>query len=154
MILQQKIKAYIRTATAHASRLRDIRVAGQVLFVIIVLLVSWSGVKAIDTNYTLEKQIAALQQQNSVQALQNTNLGLQNDYLNTTQYLELSARQNFGLAAPGEKELIVPEAVALAYTTPVPKTAQPQAAAASLPWYQRNAQAWLDFFLHRPPVAN
>lgn len=129
-------------------QLRDVRVAGQVLFVIIVLLVSWSGVKAIDANYRLQQQIATLDEQNKVQELENNNLKLQNNYYNSNQYLELSARQNFGLGAPGETELAVPASVALAYTVPEPKPPAPKPNSEP-PAYQRNMQAWVDFFLHR-----
>jgi len=145
---KHRLKNSARLARAYVMSLRDVRVAGQVLFAVIVLLVSWSGVKAIDANYVLEKQIATLQQQNAVQELENGNLKLQNDYYNSDQYLELSARQSFGLAAAGEKELIVPKSVALAYTVTEPKRATKQAAG-TVPGWQRNLQAWLDFFLHR-----
>src|SRR5947209_4249769 len=104
---------YQQKAMLYVQRLSDIRFAGQMLFVIIVLLISWSGVKTIQSNYVLQKQISALKQQTDVQKLENNNLGLQNQYLKTNQYLELSARQNFGLANPGEKEVVVPESVAL-----------------------------------------
>jgi cell division protein FtsL len=148
-----KIKQYAPLAFSHASRLRDIRVVGQLLFVVVVLLVSWSGVKAIDTNYTLQKQITALQQQNTLQQLENNNLKLQNRYYDSEQYLELSARQSFGLAAPGEKEVIVPQAVALSYTIPGPK-APPIKPSVRQPFYERNLEAWLNFFLHRDPATN
>jgi cell division protein FtsB len=148
----QKLQHYAKVAYSYLSRLRDVRVAGQVVFVVIVLLVSWSGVKSIDTNYALQKQISQLQQQNTVEQLQNNNQKLQNDYYNSDQYLELSARQNFGLAAPGETELIVPKAVALSYTTPLPTSATTKDASGNIPFYERNVQAWINFFLHRPPV--
>jgi cell division protein FtsB len=135
-------------------RLGDIRFVGQLLFVAIVLLISWSGIKTIQTNYGLQKQISVLNQQNTVQRLQNNNLALQNDYLNSNQYLELSARQNFGLAAPGEQELIVPASVALSYTTNVPSPSTPIPASAHQPAYQRHFEAWVDFFLHRPNTSN
>jgi hypothetical protein len=64
---QDKALAYIR-------RFNDIRFAGQVLFVVIILLVSWSGIKSIQTNYGLQKQISALDQQNNVQRLENNNI--------------------------------------------------------------------------------
>ncbi len=147
---KKQIEAYGRMVLEYIGRLRDVRVAGQVLFVVIVLLVSWSGVKAIDANFSLQKQISALQQQNDLQQLENSNLQLQNDYYNSKQYLELSARQNFGLALPGEKELLVPQAVAMSYVVPAPKQAT-QAAAGKLPFYERNWQAWMNFFLHRQP---
>jgi cell division protein FtsB len=143
-----KIKTdYIKQLTGFLQKLSDIRFAGQVIFVVIVLLVSWSGIKSIQANYGLQRQIAALEQENKLQQLRNQNLALQNEYYNSNQYLELAARKNFGLAAPGEKEIVVPEAVALAYTIDIPK---PKAARAEdQPGYERNIQSWFDFFLHR-----
>ena len=151
MRIPQKIKHYTKVAYLAVWRLRDVRLAGQVLFVVIVLLVSWSGVKAIDANFTLQKRIASLQQQNAVQQLENNNLALQNTYFNSNQYLELSARQNFGLGLPGETELVVPKSVALKYIVKQPSTDQALSTPAQVPVYQRNLQAWVDFFLHRHP---
>ena len=143
-----QIKTQIDRITDFLRRLGDIRFAGQILFVIIVLLISWSGIKTIQTNYGLQKQISALNQRNAVQQLQNDNLALQNDYFNSNQYLELAARQNFGLAAPGEKEVIVPQSVALSYTTDLAPPKQPTAKDHQ-PAYQRNFESWVNFFLHR-----
>lgn len=150
--MYQKIKTLLERygIIEFVYRLQDVRFAGLVLFLIVVLLISWSGVKAIETNYQLQKQISALKQQTEVQRLKNTNLELQNKYYNTDQYLELSARQNFGLAAPGEKVLIVPKDVALSHTVPETKAAADVAKPRDKqPRYQRNLQAWVNFFLHR-----
>lgn len=135
--------------TAFAQRLTDVGFLGQVLFVILVLLISWSGIKTIQTNYGLQKQITTLNQKNSLQKLQNENLKLKNQYYNSNQYLELAARQNFGLAMAGEKEVIVPEKVALSYTAKLPSAEKPIEAKAKQPAYQRNFEAWVNFFLHR-----
>ncbi len=140
---------YKEKALFYLQRLSDVRFLGQVVFVVIVLLISWSGVKSIQTNYGLQKQISALNQQNTLQKLQNDNLELQNQYLNSNQYLELSARENFGLSAAGEKEVVVPKRVALSYTINVPGTDKPEAAKAKQPAYQRNFESWVDFFLYR-----
>ena len=148
-----EINIYKEKVLLFLQRLGDIRFAGQVLFVIIVLLISWSGIKTIQTNYGLQKQISVLKQQNSVQKLKNTDLALQNDYFNSNQYLELAARQNFGLAAPGEQELIVPASVALSYSANLPTPAAPPTASAQQPAYQRHFQAWINFFLHRPTTS-
>jgi cell division protein FtsL len=148
--MQEKLKPYIKHAYAFILRLQDVRFAGQMLFVVIVLLISWSGVKAIESNYQLQRQISALEQQTDIQKLKNTNLRLQNDYFSTNQYLELSARQNFGLAAPGEKELIVPKDAALAHTVPVPQiteSTKPKVTKQSR--FEQNYQAWVNFFMHR-----
>ncbi|HEX3568208.1 MAG TPA: septum formation initiator family protein [Candidatus Saccharimonadales bacterium] len=149
--MQAKIKQYQEKIMPYVYQLRDVRVMGLVMFLVVVLLISWSGAKVIDTNYGLQKQISQLEQQTQVQQLKNNNLKLQNEYYNSNQYLELTARANFGLAAPGEKELIVPQTVALAHTTNVPSLdqTQPSKAPAKQPAYQRHFQAWMDFFLHR-----
>jgi cell division protein FtsB len=144
-----QIQTYTRKVERFIRQLGDVRFAGQVLFVIIVLLISWSGIKTIQTNYSLQKQISGLKQQNDVQKLKNNNLALQNQYFNSKQYLELSARQNFGLAAPGEKEIIVPQNVALAYTADLPENSKQPSANDQQPTYQRNFESWVDFFLHR-----
>jgi len=142
---------YKQTILAIVNKLNDVRFIGQLLFLVVVLLISWSGVKVIQTNYGLQKQIDALKQQNAVQKLQNENLSLQNQYYNSNQYLELSARQNFGLAAPGEKEIIVPQQVALASTVNLPSSTSTNISPkAKQPTYQSNFESWVNFFLHRP----
>ena len=143
-----QIKNVSKTVSNFVQRLGDPRFAGQIVFVVIVLLISWSGIKSIQTNYKLQKQISELKQQNQVQKLKNQNLALQNNYLNSNQYLELSARQNFGLAAPGEKEVVVPPTVAMAYTIDLPSD-KVETAADKQPTYQRNFNAWMNFFLNR-----
>jgi len=146
-----QIKSYKKTAISFANRLNDVRFVGQMIFLVIVLLISWSGVKVIQTNYGLQKQISVLKQQNSLQQLQNENLALQNQYYSSNQYLDISARQNFSLAAPGEKEIIVPQQVALSYITNLPQpTITSTIAPSKQPAYQRNFQSWVNFFLHRP----
>ena len=135
----------------YAMQLRDVRVLGLVIFGVVVLLVSWSSIQIIQTNYDLQKQISKLQQQNDVQQLENNNLKLRNEYFNTDQYLELTARKQFGRAAPGETELLVPKTVALAHATVLSHQAAKPAVVAKThkPGYQRNFEAWMDFFLHR-----
>ncbi len=133
----------------------DVRLAGLLMFLVIVLLISWSGVKVIQSNYALQQQIAQLQQENAVQALKNDNLKLQNEYLNSNQYLELSARQDLGLGAPGETELLVPRSVALAHIVNLPDSGASSSPPSShQPTWQRNLQAWIDFYLHRSTTSD
>lgn len=146
----EKIKNFHRNP--YLRQIRDVRVAGLVVFGVLALLVSWSGVNVIQTNYDLQKQISKLEQQKQVQELENNNLRLRNEYYNTDQYLELAARRQFGKAAPGEKLLLVPKSVALAHTTdlPAPEKQATQKPQPHKPTYQKNFEAWLDFFFHRP----
>lgn len=130
--------------------LNDTKNLGLIAFGVIALLVSWSGVNSIQANYGLQKQISELSQQNTVAELENTNLKLRNEYLKTDQYLELAARRQFGKAAPGETVVNVPKKVALANTVE-PKNVAIKVATTeeSKPFYLKNLQAWVDFFLHR-----
>ena len=113
-------------------------------------MVSWSGVKTIQTNYNLQKQILKLNEEVKVQKLENNNLALENQYYNSKQYIELSARQNFGLGNPGETELIVPNSVAMSYVVTPPNTVITKVNNNSnQPIWQKNIQAWVNFFLHR-----
>jgi len=139
----------------YLRQLNDIRAWGLIIFGVIVLMVTWSGVKSVQTNYGLQRQISELQQQNQVQDLQNKNLKLKNEYLNTDQFLELAARRQLGKAAVGEQVLIVPRSVALAHTVNLPDEIthnKVNQAAVNKPTYQKNFQSWVDFFLHRPSL--
>lgn len=149
--MPEKIKQYQKKIVEYAAHLRDLRVVGLLLFLVVLLLVSWSGVKTIETNYGLQKQISGLKQENDVKKLANENLKLQNDYYKTPQYLDIAARQDFGLAAPGETVLNMPRSVALSFTVDLPKTEteEPAKPEGKQPVYQRNFQAWMDFLLHR-----
>jgi cell division protein FtsL len=145
-----KIKQNVIEIYNMRAQLRDVRLLGLFLFLIIVLLISWSGVKTIQTNYSLQKQIAQLTQENQVQQLQNNDLQLQTEYYNTNQYLELSARENLGLGAPGETELLVPKNVAMAQLAQVASSTTTMSGTNSRqPGYEKNFNAWISFLLHR-----
>jgi cell division protein FtsB len=144
-----KLEQYLTPVRAYVLSLRDVRNVGLLVFTVIVLLISWSGVKAVQTNYGLQKQIAQLQQENAVQNLEDTNLALQNQYYTTNQYKEVTARQNLGLGMAGETELLVPRGVALEHTVQQPSAAAVTSQVPKQPFWQRNFQAWINFFLHR-----
>lgn len=145
----EKIKSYQNHPTVQV--LRDSRALGLVAFGFVAVLVSWSGIKSIQTNYELQKQISKLEQQNQVTKLENENKKLENQYYQTDEFLELAARRQYGKAAPGETVYLVPKKVALAHTVDLAPagaektdTQQPHQ-----PTYQKNFEAWIDFFLHR-----
>ena len=149
--MEDKKPDRLEKITDYILQFKDVRAVGLLLFGVIVILISWSGVKVIDTNYRLQKQISQLEQQVKVQELSTANITLQNEYFQTDQYLDVAARQNFGLAAPGEAVLIVPQNVALAQTVDLADIDQvaTKKTQAKRPTYQRNFQAWIDFLLHR-----
>lgn len=145
----EKIKKYEKHPMAQ--NFKDVRFLGFLLFGVLVLLATWSGVRVIETNYDLQKQITQINQQNAVQKLQNENLKLQNEYYNSDTYLELAARKQFGKAAPGEKLFLVPKSVALAKAKELPKddNEQTQASEAKQSKYQQNLQAWMNFLFRK-----
>lgn len=128
--------------------LSDLRVVGQVFFAIIVILISWSGVKAIGANYELQKKIVRLEQEVEISKLENDNIKLENKYLETDEFLELAARRQFGKAAVGETLYIVPKKVALAQVTP-PANEDTASASSKKPQYQQNLEAWSSFFFRK-----
>jgi cell division protein FtsB len=135
-------------------QLLDPRNIALYIFGVIVLAIAWSGAKTVQNNYQLQKQITQLQQQNQLLALSNGNTFLQNQYYQSSTYLELSARQNLGLALPGEQELVVPKATALKYINP--SLATPMQSDQSSPKdtrskFIKNLEAWRDFLLGRTP---
>jgi len=150
-----KIKTFLDGK--EAKQLIDVRNIGLYIFAIIVLAISWSGVKTVQNNYQLQKKISMLQQQNGVLQLQNKNIDLQNQYLQTDEYLDLTARQNLGLAAPGEQEILVPKDVAMKYvdSSLVPKNVTANTAAPDhRSRYTKNLEAWRDFLLGRKQPSN
>lgn len=150
-----KIQNFLNSKKAR--QLTDIRNVGLYIFGIVVLAIAWSGAKTVQNNYGLQKQISTLQQQNTVLWLQNSNSYLQNQFYQTNEYLELSARQNLGLAAPGEKVLIIPQDVAMKYIDPSLKVTPASASAGTTPnqsKYSKNLEDWRDFLLGRKLFSN
>lgn len=135
----------------YIQSLNDVRNVGLLIFAVIALLVTWSGIKVVQTNYGLQKQIAVMRQENDLKRLENSNLELGNQYLETDHYLELVARRQFNKALPGEKMLVVPKSVALAHTIEPPDQAEANDTLVDDegPWYERNFNAWLDFMFRR-----
>lgn len=141
----------------QAKQLVDVRNIGLYIFGVVVLAIAWSGAKTVQNNYELQKQIDTLRQQNEVISLNNDNIGLQNEFYKTSEYLDLSARQDLGLASPGEQVLLVPKAEALKYVDPSLQTTQDstqQTQADNRPKYVRNLEDWRDFLLGRKLFSN
>jgi len=149
----EKIKTYIEKVPAFIKKyqLNDVRNIGLVLFGFMAAAVTWSGAKAIQLNFDLQKRVVVLQEQNKVQELQNETQALKNEYYKTDEYKELAARRLFGKAAPGEKVYVIPKTVALKYVSADPPPVVPATAPnpVKLPAYQQHVQDWLDFFFHR-----
>jgi len=136
------------------NQFKDIRFNGFIAFGVLVLLVSWSGVSVIEANYELQKQVSKLEQQNKVSELENQNLKLRNEYYKSNQYLELTARRQFGKGKPGETLLLVPKNIALQHAAPRQEKDIQLKSAPHIrkPFWQTNLEAWIDFFSHRGSI--
>jgi Septum formation initiator len=141
-----KLNKYYRKTVNYIEQLGDIRYSGQLIFAVIIILLTWSGIRSVETNYKLLRQINEIKQQNQLQQLENSNIDLGNQYLSSNQYLDISARQNLGLALSGEQELLVPKSVALSYVVKSPYKQSDKSVTTNNPG---NYQSWIDFFLHR-----
>ena len=68
----------------------------------------WSSLGVMQRNYALEKELDAQKQQLQLAQLQTANDQLEQSYYKTAEYQQLAARQDLGLALPGEKLLVLP----------------------------------------------
>lgn len=110
--IQEKIE--IIKKKLSDSGLYDFRLVVLVFVGLIAVSVFWNGAKIIQRNYELTQKVAEIQKENEVLELENRNKELQNQYLATDEFAELTARRVFGKASPGERVYIVPEEVAIA----------------------------------------
>ncbi len=125
--------------------LNDSRLFFMIILAVIAVSVFWNGSKIIQQNFDLSQQVAEIQRENEILELENRNKELQNEYLQTDEFAEITARRVFGRAAEGERVYIVPQDVALnaLKTNPqedefVETTEKPQ--------YQKNLEAWLNLY--------
>ena len=124
----------------------DTKNLGLYAIAIIALSVAWSSAKIIQKNYELQKQIAKVDQQVSLQEQLNKNQKLKNEYFKTDAYLDLAARQYFGKSNPGERLILVPREVAQAYVKPETVTAESTKQNKQKPKILQNWQKWIDFY--------
>ena len=78
------------------------------LFAIIAFSLTLSTAKVIQKNYTIQKDIAALEQENEVRELENQRMKYQIAYYKSDAYLELEARRKLNKAGVGEKVIAFP----------------------------------------------
>ncbi len=125
--------------------LDDPRLLGVLLLGLIGLAVVYNGAKVVQQNYELTEKIAILEEENRVLELQNRNRELEIEYYKTPEFAELKARRVNGVAAEGERVYTITEETALAaLKTPLDsETIEPES---TKPAYQRNFEAWMNFF--------
>ena len=78
------------------------------LAVAVAFLIVWQTVLVILENYALQQEVDDLKEEVAVLQLENQRLAFNIEYYKTDAYLDLAARENFNLKAPGEKVVYVP----------------------------------------------
>lgn len=125
--------------------LYDVRLVVLVMIGLIAISVFWNGAKIVQQNFELNQKVAQIQKENEILELENRNKELQNQYLATDEFAELTARRVLGKASPGESVYIVPKDVALASLTEEPEP-EIQEQESEKPQYQKNLDSWLNIY--------
>ncbi|HEX4662618.1 MAG TPA: septum formation initiator family protein [Candidatus Saccharimonadales bacterium] len=79
-----------------------------VVAVFITLSWLWGTIQAIQKNFILQQKVDDLKQEIAVDELENQTLKFQQRYLNSSEYLDLSARTHLNKVMPGEKVVNLP----------------------------------------------
>lgn len=108
---------------------------------------AWGSVSMMQRNYTLQRKVDAKERQLVLTRLEVQTLEYEKRYHASSEYQELAARRDLGLANPGEKVIILPpnSSQAINYDTELDE--QPAAAASTVK--PSNIEQWLTFLLGR-----
>lgn len=126
--------------------LYDVRLLVLGLVGLIAISVFWNGAKIVQQNFELTQKVTQINKENEILELENRNKELQNEYLATDEFAELTARRVFGKASPGERVYIVPKDVAIASLSEKPKPIEDETQESDKPQYQRNLDSWLNIY--------
>jgi len=93
-----------------------------VIAVVIAASWAWGSISMMQRNFALQKDIDAKQRELQLTELEVQTLQFEQNYYQSTEYKDLAARERLGLAAAGEKVLILPpnSATAKANGEPAP----------------------------------
>ena len=104
---------------------------------LIALSLLWNTVGALGRNFELQQQVDTLATEIEILHLENDTLRFQRLYYESSEYIELSARERLGKAAPGEKLIILPKVEEPPETDEVPVSRLAS---------QSNFDQWMYFF--------
>ena len=142
-LFADKINSYKKKLSDKG--LYDVRLLALVFVGFIAVSVFWNGAKIVQQNYDLTLKVDAIKKENEILELENRNKELQNQYLATDEFAELTARRVLGKASPGERVYIVPKDVALnALSEKV--EAEVEQPVIEKPQYQKNLDSWLNIY--------
>jgi len=118
-----------------------------VLFVALVVAFGWAwgSVSMMQRNYTLQRKVDTKERQLTLTKLEVQTLEYEKRFHASSEYQELAARENLGLANPGEKLLVLPPNTqqAIDYDTRLTKEAVVPVEVLA----PTNIEQWLTFLL-------
>jgi cell division protein FtsB len=98
----------------------------------------WNTMGTLQKNFELQQQVDEMRQEIALIEIETELLEYERHYLNSNEYVELSAREHLNRAAPGEKLVMLPL---------VEPKDEPDTAPIIVPTTQRsNFEQWLYFF--------
>jgi cell division protein FtsB len=100
----------------------------------------WGSLGVMQRNYALQKELDSQKQQLELNKLETDNARLEQTYYKSSEYQELIARKDLGLALPGEKVLVLPPNSQAAIDAD-----NPQATVASAVAQDSNLEQWINF---------
>lgn len=113
--MQEKIKSKIST-----TRIRELFTLYQISVMVIIVIsfsILWAGIRVVQRNYILLKQVSVLEQEIELMKISVANQKLMNEYYSTDSYGEIAARRLLNKSMPGEKLMLVPKSLALEKVT-------------------------------------
>jgi cell division protein FtsB len=110
------------------------------LGLLIALSWSWGTVSTLQKNFQLQQQVDALDQEVELANLENQNLKFQQNYLRSSEFLEINAREKLGKVVPGEKVIILPDSSGIIDKVTEAKVAKTATVKPS------NFSQWMQFF--------
>jgi len=121
---------------------RYLTLNNSVLLVAIAIVVAsiWNTMLTLQKNFLLQQQVNTLEQEIMISQLEVDTLRLQQQYLQSPEYQELTAREKLGKAAPGESVINLPA------LPPEPETEQVSVVSTD---QFSNFQKWMRFFFGR-----
>ena len=138
-----QIKTKIRRL-AYRIRYEYMTLNNVVMTIALIIAASWvwGAVSAMQRNFALQHNLEDKNRQLTLTQLEVETLKYQSQYYKSTEYQELTAREHYGLALPGEKLLVLPPNSVRASENNQSATAQSMATVEK----SSNFQQWVDFF--------
>jgi cell division protein FtsB len=134
----------IKMNTSHliATVRRYLTLNNSVLLVAMVIVVAsiWNTMLTLQKNFLLQQQVNTLEQEIMISQLEVDTLRLQQQYLQSPEYQELTAREKLGKAAPGESVVNLP---------PLPPEPEVEEETFVPTDQLTNFQKWMRFFFGR-----